>query len=596
MTIARMNTGSRLFVSSLSSVNTEADLRNPRMDETIEGKTNNYMPITTTIYARKSTDREDKQIMSIPGQLRELHALATSRGLAVACELTESCSARDPGRPIFSKLLADAEAGRVQRIVAWKLDRLARNPIDGGRLIHALGKGRLQEIVTPEATYTGTAEGKFMLALFFGIATKMTDDLAAGVRRGNEDVCREGRIPGAPPLGYLKVRDRAGFRGAGKVVPDPVRFSLLQQAWLDIASGTCTATEAWRRATAAGLVNRPTAGRPSRPLTLPHFFQVLKNRFYTGSFRHAGTLYKGEHEPMVTDTQFTAVQVAVGRADAPRPSRHSFLFQGLARCGDCGGERAMIGEAHTTTAGNRHVYYRCGRRRRGQPVCSSPPAREADLEHSLAETLRHITLAPGVAEWTRGAVDWFLEHSAGTVAAEAAAAEHALADVDTKLRKLTDYLIAGHVAEEDFAQRKEALQLERARLENERSDPKAATAAWKANISAVLDAGVRAHEIFVNGDLVARRALIAELYANVAVTNKTPLYVLKFPYLILPDAPTVHAGFREMDANAVSFEEAWQQSKKATGSGGALAACSLWCTRLMEVRTRPADVSSRPGA
>src|SRR4051812_8480022 len=127
-----------------------------------------------TLYARKSTDREDMQILSIQGQLRELRRFAERAGLVVTTELTESCSAREPGRPIFSKLLSDIERGRVPRVLAWKLDRLARNPVDGGALIHALGKGKLREIVTPEGTYAGNGDSKFMLAVQFGAATKMT--------------------------------------------------------------------------------------------------------------------------------------------------------------------------------------------------------------------------------------------------------------------------------------------------------------------------------------------------------------------------------------------------------------------------------------
>ena len=100
------------------------------------------------LYVRKSTDREDKQILSIPAQLRELREFALRSGLTIERELEEACSAREPGRPVFSKLLGDVAAGRVERILAWKLDRLTRNPIDGAALTHFLGKGHLKEIIT----------------------------------------------------------------------------------------------------------------------------------------------------------------------------------------------------------------------------------------------------------------------------------------------------------------------------------------------------------------------------------------------------------------------------------------------------------------
>src|ERR1044071_3090243 len=92
------------------------------------------------LYARKSTDREDKQILSIPAQLRELREYAARSGLVITRELTESCSARKPGRTVFTSLLREAEAGRVERVLAWRLDRCARNPVDGGQLIYLLGE------------------------------------------------------------------------------------------------------------------------------------------------------------------------------------------------------------------------------------------------------------------------------------------------------------------------------------------------------------------------------------------------------------------------------------------------------------------------
>jgi DNA invertase Pin-like site-specific DNA recombinase len=80
------------------------------------------------VYARKSSESEDKQMLSIPAQLAELRAYAERTNLRISAELVESCSAREPGRPVFSKLLADVAAGLVPGILCWRLDRLAQNP------------------------------------------------------------------------------------------------------------------------------------------------------------------------------------------------------------------------------------------------------------------------------------------------------------------------------------------------------------------------------------------------------------------------------------------------------------------------------------
>ena len=87
------------------------------------------------LYARKSTDVEDKQVRSIDDQLAVLRALAKTEGLNIMEEFIEKQSAKMPGRPIFNEMMERIEKGEAQGIVCWKLDRLARNPVDGGQII-----------------------------------------------------------------------------------------------------------------------------------------------------------------------------------------------------------------------------------------------------------------------------------------------------------------------------------------------------------------------------------------------------------------------------------------------------------------------------
>ena len=88
---------------------------------------------TFFLYARKSTDVEDKQVLSIDAQLSELREFAAREGLNVVAELIEKQSAKIPGRPIFDAMLERIEAGEADGILAWHPDRLARNSVDGGQ-------------------------------------------------------------------------------------------------------------------------------------------------------------------------------------------------------------------------------------------------------------------------------------------------------------------------------------------------------------------------------------------------------------------------------------------------------------------------------
>src|SRR4030042_25167 len=94
------------------------------------------------LYARKSTDIEDKQILSIEAQITELRAFAKQNNLDIVEEFIEKQSAKIPGRPIFNTMLEKIESGKANGILAWHPDRLARNSVDGGQIIYFIVWGR----------------------------------------------------------------------------------------------------------------------------------------------------------------------------------------------------------------------------------------------------------------------------------------------------------------------------------------------------------------------------------------------------------------------------------------------------------------------
>ncbi|PIR73736.1 MAG: hypothetical protein COU40_00845 [Candidatus Moranbacteria bacterium CG10_big_fil_rev_8_21_14_0_10_35_21] len=95
------------------------------------------------LYARKSTDVEDKQALSIEAQITELRAFAKNEKLEIVEELIEKQSAKIPGRPIFNAMLDRIVRGEANGIISWHPDRLARNSVDGGRIIYLLDAGSL---------------------------------------------------------------------------------------------------------------------------------------------------------------------------------------------------------------------------------------------------------------------------------------------------------------------------------------------------------------------------------------------------------------------------------------------------------------------
>ena len=129
------------------------------------------------IYSRKSSEEEERQILSIEAQQTELREYAKQNNLVVVKEFAESQSAKEPGRPIFNEMVEEIEKGNAQGILAWNPDRLARNSIDGGRVIYLVDTGKITSLKFPTFWFEPTPQGKFMLSVAFGQAKYYTDNL-----------------------------------------------------------------------------------------------------------------------------------------------------------------------------------------------------------------------------------------------------------------------------------------------------------------------------------------------------------------------------------------------------------------------------------
>ena len=119
------------------------------------------------LYARKSTDVEDKQVLSIDAQLTELRAFAKNEKLEIVEEFVEKRTAKIPGRPIFGEMMKRIEKGEANGIVSWHPDRLARNSVDGGQIIYFVDIGLLASLKFPSHWFENTPQSKFSLSMAF---------------------------------------------------------------------------------------------------------------------------------------------------------------------------------------------------------------------------------------------------------------------------------------------------------------------------------------------------------------------------------------------------------------------------------------------
>ncbi len=555
-------------------------------------------PIRYVVYARKSTETEDKQILSIQSQLKEVRQLAARMGLTIVAELTESCSAKEPGRPVFSRLLKDIERGRVEGILSWKLDRLSRNPADGGLLMLYLGKGLLREILTTDGRYDGSGDSKFLLAVLFGAAAKVIDDLSCAVKRGNREVREQGKITWMPPLGYLKSRAGLGLRGTGRVVPDPERFPLVQRIWRELLQGGVTIPDVWRRARDEwGLTTRGSRRAASHPIRLEHVYSLLGKRFYAGQIAFGGEILPAEHKPMVTPSEFERVQVMlrrVGKTVAPRPQHHDFAFAGLLHCGHCDG-RLLTGEEHLNRQGRRYVYYRCGRKSPAGDSCYAPAPSEGQVTQDVMAHVATLQLPGTLLDWTRVAIDWWVAEQMGFKAETRAAKQAELDRAKHRLARLTDLAVDGGLGGAEYMERRTAMLAEIEILKHEIEDPASGIEDWRRQVLDVFDTSealARAWSRTPDHDL---RELLRRAYLNFVVKDRKTKPELRFPYTLLDFAPLVTRDAEHAHLNLPHPSEIWpRESENALPGDARLRQIALWCTIIRDVRTRPSDVVGGP--
>ena len=168
------------------------------------------------LYARKSTEDDDKQVMSIPAQLVELREFASRENLEILEEFQESKSAKSPGREVFGEMMMRIEKMDGVGILAWHPDRLARNSIDGGRIIYAVDTSKIVSLRFPTFWFEPTPQGLFMLQVAFGQSKYYSDNLKQNVERGMRQKLRRGEWLTRAPFGYVNNPVTRNIEPAGK--------------------------------------------------------------------------------------------------------------------------------------------------------------------------------------------------------------------------------------------------------------------------------------------------------------------------------------------------------------------------------------------
>lgn len=343
------------------------------------------------LYARKSSEAEDKQVASIESQIDELTVLANKNGLQIIEIYKENKSALKLGRPVFNKMLQDISKGKANGILCWKLNRLARNFSDGGNIIHLLQTSAIKQIHTFSKIHL-PSDDVLPIAIEFGMANQYSRDLTVDTMRGQRSKIKDGWLPHKPPVGYLNNTYNKSDKDP--IYPDPLSFQIMLELWNTLLTKRCTIDELYKTAEEKGLKNS-RGGKISRT----NFYRLFRNPFYYGAFVWNKEIFEGKHQPMISKSQFELAQTILDLKSNPRASTHSFAFTGLIRCGECGASITAEEKDKVQKNGNKHhyTYYRCTKRINKN--CSQMPISLPDLEKQIADTLSRISIPPQFHRW-----------------------------------------------------------------------------------------------------------------------------------------------------------------------------------------------------
>lgn len=473
-------------------------------------------PIRYFLYARKSTESEDRQVLSIESQIDELKKIAKKENLQVVHTFQESRSAKTLGRPVFLEMLERVQKGEADGVLCWKLDRLARNMVDGGSIINILQIGAIKHIRSFEKSYY-PQDNVLLMAVEFGMANQYSRDLAVNVTRGLKKKAEMGWYPVQPPLGYLNTKTNA--KGSNTIIKDPERFELMRRLWDEMLTGQISVKALWKKATDEwGLRNKQ-----NKQVSKSNVYALFTNSFYYGKFefpKGSGVWYPGNHEPMITEDEYDRVQVLLGRKGRPRPKVHAFDFVGSMKCGECGmsitaEEKRKVQKNGKT---NRYVYYHCTKK--GKIACTQGSIEETKLKEQIDAELATLEIPEPFHQWALGWIKKELEQDKGSRIAISESQQRAYNAAVEKIERLIDMRANGEITESELKTRKDSLMKEKEKLSELLADADFRFNAWANKMQDALSFVATARQKFQNGTPEARRSIFLALGSNLVLLDK----------------------------------------------------------------------------
>ena len=506
------------------------------------------------LYARKSSESEDRQAKSIESQLEEMRKLSNIWGYKIVRTFTDSASAHKPrNRTGYFDMIEALKSGAIDGIITWKADRLSRNAIEGGELIHLLQTGDIQVIQTASNRFL-PIDNIMPLTFEFGMANQYSIDLSRNVKRGNRTKISNGGHCGLAPAGYLNdLLEKT-------VIPDPERFALVRKMWDLYLSGAYSISQICKIADKEWgfrTIKRKKSGGAKMSESSLH--KIFMNPFYYGKVKKGGNENWGTHKPMILQREFEEVQRLLKREGKPRGIRHDFAFTGCLKCGGCDGfvtaeEKVKYAcpkcrkqhsartprdcskcghkiSAKVISKGNWYIYYRCTKKK--DTNCREKYVREEILESQIIEALKEVEIDPDFEKWSIKWLKYLNQENAHITEKQFESLQKTFNQVQKKLSQLLDMRLEGDLDKTAFEFKKQELEKERDELEEELKIIKDDSDDWieEAEEEYAFIQGIC--ERLKNGTLKEKKYILKRIGSNLSLKDQKLSIELKEPYFLI---------------------------------------------------------------
>lgn len=463
------------------------------------------------LYARKSSEGNERQVQSIDDQVSEMTTLAKSLGLNIAFIETESKSAKAPyARPVFERIIKLLQSGEANAILCWNVDRLSRNAVDSGLVSHLLQNEVIKEIRTFSRLYLPT-DNALVLSVDTGSANQYVRDLSVNTKRGLKSKVEKGWYPGVPPAGYKNDLSTQ------TIVLDDERAPMIREAFDMILSGASISEV--RQHLNDDLHYRTIKRKHSggNPMGRSTLYEILRNPFYAGYFRWNGDLIKGSHPPIVTFQEHRIVTEKIAGKPNPRPKgdRVPLAYRGMMSCGYC--SCVVTGEVKHKK-GRMYTYYHCTHRKT-TIICKQPSITENDIEDQAIKELLKYNIHPQFLTWAADALGEIEEQDAKLFTKQAQKLTARLDEVKNELSELLGIRTRGLIDDDEYINQKTSLIKEREDIKTkiEKLDNKDTSAQ---EVISKLNFISKAVEKFENGNHAERKELLAMLGQKLTLKDK----------------------------------------------------------------------------